>query len=193
VEPARNVTHSVAGGPKMASRPVSNQSPAIKVLPKEKPAPVIVQKVAAPAPAAKAEEDVVKDKVVVEEKVTEKKEMYETVCDTCEQKIYVPFKPDPSRPAFCKECLKDYQRAMAKARLQQQTNDNPQPEVQKIVKVKLAFEQKIEHKSYAPTDRPMSLSQMTHIAPKKFKPQRQKPNVNPEEVRNLIQKTKSEQ
>jgi len=50
------------------------------------------------------------------QQIQDRKELYEAICDTCEQKIYVPFKPDHNRPAFCKECLKDYQRAMAKAR-----------------------------------------------------------------------------
>ncbi|HLN19292.1 MAG TPA: type IV secretion system DNA-binding domain-containing protein, partial [Patescibacteria group bacterium] len=43
------------------------------------------------------------------------KKMYTAVCDTCEEKIVVPFKPDPTRPTFCKECLKEYQRARARA------------------------------------------------------------------------------
>ena len=47
-----------------------------------------------------------------------------------------------------------------------------------------------EHVAYAPQERPMSLSQMSHIAPKKFKPQRQKPNVNLTEIRALLDKTK---
>jgi CxxC-x17-CxxC domain-containing protein len=57
--------------------------------------------------------------------------MYETVCDTCEDKILVPFKPDPKRPAFCKECLKDYQRSMA--RLRYDKKEDFQPE--RIIKV----------------------------------------------------------
>ncbi|EKD58907.1 MAG: hypothetical protein ACD_56C00034G0009 [uncultured bacterium] len=64
----------------------------------------------------------------------------------------------------------------------QQTRQNPRPYV--------PVQRKIEHKTYEPQDRPMSLSQMQHIAPKKFKP-RQRPNVNLDEVRNLINKTRS--
>jgi hypothetical protein len=51
-------------------------------------------------------------------------------------------------------------------------------------------EKKMENKVYAPKESPMSLSQMTYIAPKKFKPMRQKPNIDLAGVRNLIQKTK---
>jgi CxxC-x17-CxxC domain-containing protein len=48
-------------------------------------------------------------------------------------------------------------------------------------------ERKIEQKAYISNDRPMSLSQMQHIAPKKFKPERKRPEVNLEEVRQMLQ------
>ena len=122
------------------------------------------------------------------------KELYETVCDTCEQKIFVPFKPDPSRPAFCKECLKEYQRSMARTKIGQQTGSDRPPVivVTKPQFAKPAVEKKVEHKSYAPQDRPMSLAQMSHIEPKKFKPTRQKPKVDLDGVRNLISQTKKD-
>jgi CxxC-x17-CxxC domain-containing protein len=41
--------------------------------------------------------------------------MYPAKCATCETDIQVPFKPDASRPTFCKDCLKDYQRQQARA------------------------------------------------------------------------------
>ena len=44
-------------------------------------------------------------------------------------------------------------------------------------------------KSYASNEKPLSLSQMQHIAPKKFRAQRLRPNVNLDEVRNLIKST----
>ncbi len=40
--------------------------------------------------------------------------MYAAKCATCDVDIEVPFKPNGSRPTFCKECLKDYQRQQAK-------------------------------------------------------------------------------
>ena len=52
-------------------------------------------------------------------------------------------------------------------------------------------ERTIVPKSYEPQDRPMSLSQMQHIAPKKFKQERQRPNVNLDEVRSMISDTRS--
>lgn len=53
------------------------------------------------------------------------------------------------------------------------------------------FEKKIEYKTIQPQENPMSLSQMQHIAPKKFKP-RPRPNVNLDEVRNLISQSRKD-
>ncbi len=133
-------------------------------------------------------------KKIIEEKKEEieeapvKKEVYETVCDTCEEKIFVPFKPDPKRPAFCKECLKDYQRSMAKKKAQKNEGSLERPVVKK--------EQPDMQEArvfYAPKEKPMSLSQMSHIAPKNFSSQRKRPNINLDEVRNLLQKTKNDE
>jgi CxxC-x17-CxxC domain-containing protein len=44
------------------------------------------------------------------------RKMYPTKCATCDIDIEVPFEPDGSRPTFCKECLKDYQRQQMKVR-----------------------------------------------------------------------------
>lgn len=126
------------------------------------------------------------------------REMYETICDTCGQKILVPFKPDPNRPAFCKECLKEYQRSMARSRNKEtdlpRSNPAQQPRQQSTFRSEEEIiTKKPEIVAVAPKDRPMSLNQMTHIAPKKFKSQfRKKPNVNLDEVRNLINKTKTD-
>ena len=32
------------------------------------------------------------------------REMHDAVCAECGQKCQVPFKPDPSRPIYCREC-----------------------------------------------------------------------------------------
>ncbi|UCE57303.1 MAG: hypothetical protein JSW19_02760 [Candidatus Bathyarchaeota archaeon] len=34
----------------------------------------------------------------------EPREMHDAVCAECGQKCQVPFKPDPSRPVYCREC-----------------------------------------------------------------------------------------
>ncbi|MFC1645503.1 CxxC-x17-CxxC domain-containing protein, partial [Patescibacteria group bacterium] len=44
------------------------------------------------------------------------KQLYKTKCATCDTEIEVPFKPDGKRPTFCRDCFRDYQRAVAKVR-----------------------------------------------------------------------------
>ena len=39
------------------------------------------------------------------------REMFNAVCDSCNKIISVPFKPDPLRPIYCKECMPDIQRS----------------------------------------------------------------------------------
>jgi len=34
----------------------------------------------------------------------EPREMYKAVCADCGNECEVPFKPDPSRPVYCREC-----------------------------------------------------------------------------------------
>lgn len=58
-------------------------------------------------------------------------------------------------------------------------------------RVQQPTERKVEHKAYMSKDRPMSLYQMQHIAPKQFKPQRTRPQVNLDEVRSMINGTQS--
>lgn len=122
--------------------------------------------------------------------------LYDAVCDTCEAKIQVPFKPDGKRPTFCKDCLKEYQRIMAKAKEKQQASAPAQPprEIPKSVPEKVAQQPEVrprinktyEHKAFVPQDSPLTLSQMQHVAPKKFKHSRKRPDLGA--VRNLIRR-----
>jgi CxxC-x17-CxxC domain-containing protein len=34
----------------------------------------------------------------------EPREMHKAICSDCGKECEVPFKPDPSRPVYCKEC-----------------------------------------------------------------------------------------
>ncbi|MFQ6107342.1 MAG: CxxC-x17-CxxC domain-containing protein [Thermoplasmata archaeon] len=34
----------------------------------------------------------------------ESREMHKAVCSDCGQECEVPFKPDPNRPVYCREC-----------------------------------------------------------------------------------------
>ena len=140
------------------------------------------------------------------------KPMFDAICDMCGEQIQVPFQPDGKRPTFCKECLKDYQRMTAKEkiaeerRMQREHEEKQATSVQpsNAVKQKSRFENNqsnlhekspseriFQPKSYVSNEKPLSLSQMQHIAPKKFRTQRPRPNVNLDEVRNLIKSTQS--
>ena len=139
-----------------------------------------------------------KSVVMAEKKSDAPKELFTAVCATCEESISVPFKPDPSRPAFCRECLKEHQRMMARKKASAEVQDVPKqvrPSRVSIADVPVAEKKSPDEAqpvSYAAKERPMSLSQMSHIAPKKFKPQKQKANVDLESVRAMINEVKKD-
>ncbi|MFA5777506.1 MAG: CxxC-x17-CxxC domain-containing protein [Parcubacteria group bacterium] len=132
--------------------------------------------------------------------------LYDAICDTCGEKIQVPFKPDAQRPTFCKDCFKDYQRAIARAKNResiclparrgsmnhkdvqissknnQSTNENNSPE-----KIK-----SIERKAFVSEENPIVLSQLQYVAPKNFKQNHKKTTVNLRELRELIKKSKGD-
>jgi len=151
---------------------------------------VFIAKPASPSVLAQKEER--KDAETTEKK--EESVVYNAVCDTCEEKITVPFKPDTSRPTFCRECLKDYQRMTAKARNEKKEGESLQPnrDWQKNIQEKTVHEPdlKPENMAFIPKEKPMTLSQISRIAPKKFKSARKKIEVNLAEVRKLINKNK---
>ena len=178
---------------------------------KEEPLPHVQNNIK-PVIAVKQQEIENNNKTVFEEQqlpIAVPKPMFDAICDMCGEQIQVPFQPDGKRPTFCKECLKDYQRMTAKEKLAQErkiereheesqsklvqsnktVSQNPRFERQSNQHEQTPSERIFQPKSYASKERPLSLSQMQHIAPKKFKTQR--PNVNLEEVRNLIKSTQN--
>ena len=177
------------------ARPSSGRKPDQRTAPARftKERKPIQPRVAARIPARKP--DVMKkenkedSKIIKNEKAEpEEKKLYDTVCSTCEEKIQVPFRPDPSRPTFCKECLKDYQRARARA--QREKEETEAYKSGKYNKTRTAGNDTPKREScpaaFVSPEKPISLHQMSHIAPKKFKPQRKKPEINLDEVRRLI-------
>ena len=144
--------------------------------------------------------------------------MFDAICDMCGNNIQVPFQPDGKRPTFCRECLKDYQRMMAKEKLAQEKraqhereeagsgksadrgektskrakeNREKEGDFQKDFSSQKPFEKHVEHKLYAPDEKSLKLSQMKYIAPKKFRSQRKRPQINLDEVRKLIDNSKN--
>ncbi len=116
----------------------------------------------------------------------EEKKLYDAICNTCEQPIKVPFRPDPKRPTFCRECLKDYQRIIAKNREEKTKtayrvtkNFGGRKEEKKI-------REEAEPMIFVSQEKPLSLSQISHMASKKFRPIRQKQKIDLGEIRKII-------
>jgi CxxC-x17-CxxC domain-containing protein len=125
------------------------------------------------------------------------KQMFTAVCDTCGLNIQVPFEPDGKRPTFCKDCLKDFQRTMAKAKPPAAARLEPikvvpPPSVQSQPANDKKENQTVELKAYMPKDEPIKLSQIQYVAPKRFDNRRKRPDINLDEVRSLINKSKEE-
>jgi len=116
------------------------------------------------------------------------KELYSAHCASCGIEIQVPFVPDGKRPTFCKDCLRDYQRSVAKVRNEieakkkgETTPSTPSAPTQT---------RESYHKAYVSADTPMSFAQMAHVGPKKFKSLHERPTVNLSEVRAMINDVK---
>lgn len=128
------------------------------------------------------------------EAVSLQKTVYPARCATCEVDIVVPFIPDGKRPTFCKDCLRDYQRSVAKAKneIKEQRSHHSQDS---SVRMEASYDadqqaRQLSQKTYIPSEAPMSLAQTRHIGPKKFKPLRRRPSVNLDEVRALLGTTR---
>ncbi|MEN8252011.1 MAG: CxxC-x17-CxxC domain-containing protein [Patescibacteria group bacterium] len=122
-----------------------------------------------------------------------KKDGYNAVCAMCELEIQVPFKPDGKRPVFCKECFKDHQRTLAKSNNTNEQEVAPKKKKEKKPATPKATpkEEKIteEDKVITNKEKSMKLSQLQHVAPKKFAQSSKKPNVDLSSIRNIIKKT----
>lgn len=154
------------------------------------PAPVTPPSVATPP--------VVEAPVVVPEK-----KMYPANCATCGMDIEVPFEPDGSRPTFCKDCLRDYQRAVARAKQEEEQknarkdddNDHHHPQGSSGDRPRdnrpQSHNRRVEPQVYAADVAPMKLSQAQYIAPKKFKSLGGKKGVDKDAIRALINANRS--
>jgi len=119
------------------------------------------------------------------------KELYDAVCSVCDLEITVPFKPDGTRPVFCKECFKDHQRVLAKSTTTEKKTSNKDVKKPKSIKKTRPTQTKVvEDDLIVDREAPMSLSKLTHIAPKKFKASSKKPQVDVSSVRKMIEKTR---
>jgi len=116
------------------------------------------------------------------------KEVYPAHCASCGIEIQVPFVPDGKRPTFCKDCLRDYQRSVAKVRNEieaKKKGETTPPITSSPTQTRESY-----HKAYVSADTPMSFAQMAHVGPKKFKSLHERPTVNLSEVRAMINDVK---
>jgi CxxC-x17-CxxC domain-containing protein len=172
-----------------ASRPTQSVVIEKKILAIESRPPAVAQSVAVDA-SPKSEQAREESPAQVMEKSVE---LFEAVCSTCEEKITVPFRPDPNRRTFCKECLRDYQRARAKIQLDQISKNNDNMSMRSYSKSAPSVQSQVENSQSAglvASDKIISLSQISNIAPKKFKVTRKALNIDTAEIRDLINKTK---
>ena len=128
-----------------------------------------------------------------QESVAVEREMFPASCATCGVAISVPFKPVATRPTFCRDCLRDYQRATAKVRGSMGAKSPEEPgrisprRQEPVVSDDRTMERRhAQSERYLPNEAPMSLSQVQHIQPKAFKPLRKKSDVNLDDVRSII-------
>ncbi|MCK4635653.1 MAG: type IV secretion system DNA-binding domain-containing protein [Candidatus Moranbacteria bacterium] len=136
-----------------------------------------------------------------EERKTEvqkpKRQFYPVNCDTCDEAIEIPFKPDGKRPVFCKDCLKDYQRAVAKVK--ETKNQDQNDDVKKGDSRKgqgentgdnLNQNEEVKENVYVSKDKPLNFSQMQHMEPKKFS--NSKKEIDFAGVRDMIKQVEKE-
>lgn len=115
--------------------------------------------------------------------------LYPAACAICGIPIEVPFKPDASRPTFCRDHLKEHQRTVARtqpARPQPTPRPAPRREPEETAPARSTAP-----RAFTPRDKPLSLSQMQHVAPKKFKTHR--PLLQLNEIRGLIERARGDE
>ena len=73
------------------------------------------------------------------------REMWDAVCKMCNRKIRVPFKPDPSRDTYCKDCLSEVRKESTKELSNKKDDNNSDvKEKQKVSEFKKKEEKKAE-------------------------------------------------
>lgn len=177
--------------PQAVPEPVQVAAP-VPALSKEMPVPKPAQKATSPQTGIAIETLVPPVAVETMPQSTESvttvaKTLYPSTCATCGMDIEVPFQPDDSRPTFCKDCLRDYQRAVAKAKKEEEEKQAREREENgpddgassgsqsggdtgpHARKPRGERERHAEPRVYASAEAPVKLSQTQFIAPKKFK------------------------
>ncbi|QQS20583.1 MAG: type IV secretion system DNA-binding domain-containing protein [Candidatus Moraniibacteriota bacterium] len=133
----------------------------------------------------------------------ENRELHKARCAVCDLEIEVPFEPDGKRPTFCREHFKSFQKTLARARGDSELMGNegvqsPPPSSGNTGGIAdREPERKLSSRgttsstpqAYSPRETPLSLGQMTHIAPKSF--QRIRDRIDLGEVRTILSSERS--
>lgn len=152
----------------------------------ERPVPPVVPAIA-PEVIPEEEEDIIIPNLPIRREEAEERQTYPAICDTCGAEIRVPFEPDGKRPTFCKECFKIHQRSSARERDRGTDRSKPRhPKKQRDESRKSHISRQVEARVYEPGEAPMSLSQASLVAPKKFTPLRKRPNPDLGAVRDIL-------
>lgn len=116
---------------------------------------------------------------------------FPAICDTCGTEIRVPFQPDGKRPTFCRDCFKNHQRAVVKARESLPPKPHaasapPRRPVQPKRSEPVRSQPVRTARTYVPEEAPISLSRASLVSPKKFRSLRERPAPDLGAVRNII-------
>lgn len=188
-----------------------------EVVPKEAPHSTSVeQETRTPTPTAEPVTKPIKEELSLsapqtipamsEEVPVSERMIYEAQCSVCHEDIEVPFPPDGKRPTFCREHLKEYQRLMAKERqnvgqgqFQLGRPSYPRPDTPsasipptrpQMPPSSRAASASVGPKSFVSEEKPLTLYQMQHVAPKKFKRTKEgRPALELDAIRDIIQKS----
>jgi len=137
----------------------------------------------------------------VPEKTSQQAEMYDVVCQKCGKQAKVPFKPDKTRPVFCKACKKILDEEKKNAVTTPQPVPQPQPQPQPVApQPSKPLQPQIQPAAKAGQieQTVISLSELlnnTTVSFKKgsVKKPNPKPQVDHENLKKLIQSSQDEQ
>ncbi|NTW14961.1 MAG: type IV secretion system DNA-binding domain-containing protein [Candidatus Moranbacteria bacterium] len=129
----------------------------------------------------------------------EDRPMYPAICDSCGSEIRVPFQPDGKRPTYCKECFKNHQRTLVKAKPEERPQGGQRPTMSASRPVAprrpappVRPMAPAGTRSYVSAEAPISLSRAALVAPKKFRPLRERSAPDLGAVRDLLGSTRQD-
>lgn len=115
----------------------------------------------------------------------DKRTWYDAICQKCLKPISVPFKPDPARKTYCRECLRDVRTIMQKESSGEAAK-NYQRNTAEIKPMEIKHE---ESDDKPKAEKFISLAEAMNAKPVAFSGKKQIPAKEPEEVIETIKKS----